>query len=248
MPFGIAKSGKKYKVINKDTKRVLGTHPSKEKAKKQLAAVNINYYKEDKPMLEGYRSLIRGILFEDINFDRDVANDLIKKIEMNMLSLRGNPKLDSLLSELQQIKSKLVTDDRIIIRDALKQLKGLDYKVQWTINPRAPRTAKTGQTMADYEKKLDKKPTLSGIAKLAAKIAKKDDVPAEVPVSTPVIPSKPAVKVDILDTMQKTIEDNKAEFDPSEYEMVIKAIAKAKATGSEEDINFAKETYKQIAG
>ena len=198
--------------------------------------------------LEGYRSLIRGILFEDINFDKDVAQNLIKKIEMNMLSLRGNPKLDALLAELQQVKSKVATDDRVAIRDALKQLKGLDYKVQWTINPRAPRTTKTGQTMADYEKKVEVKPKLSGLGKLAAKMAQRDDIPAEVPVSTPVVPSKPAVKVDILDTMQKTLEDNIAEFEPAEYETAIKAIAKAKATGSEEDINFAKETYKQIAG
>jgi hypothetical protein len=197
--------------------------------------------------LEGYRSLIRGILFEDINFDKDVANNLIKKIEMNMLSLRGNPKLDVLLAELQQVKSKAATDDRVAIRDALKQLKGLDYKVQWTINPRAPRTAKTGQTMADYEKKVEVKPKLSGLGKLAAKMVQRDDVPAEVPVSTP-IPSKPVVKVDILDTMQKSLEDNIAEFEPAEYETAIKAIAKAKATGAEEDINFAKETYNQIAG
>ena len=47
MPFGIQHSGDKYQVVNKHTGRVLGTHPSEEKAKAQLAAVNINYYKED---------------------------------------------------------------------------------------------------------------------------------------------------------------------------------------------------------
>lgn len=47
MPFGISKSGSKYKVINKHSKRVLGTHGSKEAAKKQLTAVQINYYKEE---------------------------------------------------------------------------------------------------------------------------------------------------------------------------------------------------------
>lgn len=47
MPFGIRKSGDKYKVVNKHTGRVLGTHPSEDAAKKQLAAVNINYYGED---------------------------------------------------------------------------------------------------------------------------------------------------------------------------------------------------------
>jgi len=46
MPFGIEKSGEKWKVVNKHTGRVLGTHGSEEDAKKQLAAVQINYKKE----------------------------------------------------------------------------------------------------------------------------------------------------------------------------------------------------------
>ena len=46
MPFGIRKSNNKWKVVNKHTGRVLGTHDSEDSAKKQLAAVNINYYKE----------------------------------------------------------------------------------------------------------------------------------------------------------------------------------------------------------
>jgi len=46
MPFGIRKSEDKWKVVNKDTGRVLGTHDTEEDAKKQLAAVQINYGKE----------------------------------------------------------------------------------------------------------------------------------------------------------------------------------------------------------
>lgn len=46
MPFGIRKSKDKWKVVNKDTGRVLGTHDSETAAKKQLAAVQINYGKE----------------------------------------------------------------------------------------------------------------------------------------------------------------------------------------------------------
>jgi hypothetical protein len=46
MPFGIRKSEDKWKVVNKDTGRVLGTHETEEDAKKQLAAVQINYGKE----------------------------------------------------------------------------------------------------------------------------------------------------------------------------------------------------------
>jgi hypothetical protein len=46
MPFGIEKSGEKWTVVNKHTGRVLGTHGTEDEAKKQLAAVQINYKKE----------------------------------------------------------------------------------------------------------------------------------------------------------------------------------------------------------
>lgn len=42
MPYGIRKSGNKYQVINKETGRVLGTHPTKAKAVKQLKAVYVH--------------------------------------------------------------------------------------------------------------------------------------------------------------------------------------------------------------
>ena len=42
MPYTVRKSGEKYKVINKNTGRVYGTHDSQEKADKQLAALHIN--------------------------------------------------------------------------------------------------------------------------------------------------------------------------------------------------------------
>ena len=42
MPYAIKKSGDKYQVINKDTGRVLGTHPTREQAEAQLRAVYAN--------------------------------------------------------------------------------------------------------------------------------------------------------------------------------------------------------------
>jgi len=39
MPYGFRKSGSKIQVINKETGRVLGTHPSKADAMKQMAAL-----------------------------------------------------------------------------------------------------------------------------------------------------------------------------------------------------------------
>jgi hypothetical protein len=42
MPYAIKKSGDDFKVVNKNTGHVFGTHPSKEKAKKQLAALYVH--------------------------------------------------------------------------------------------------------------------------------------------------------------------------------------------------------------
>lgn len=42
MPYGVRKSGDKFKVVNKETGRVFGTHSSKEKANKQLAALYVH--------------------------------------------------------------------------------------------------------------------------------------------------------------------------------------------------------------
>jgi hypothetical protein len=42
MPYGVRKSGDNFKVVNKETGRVFGTHSTKEKANKQLAALYIN--------------------------------------------------------------------------------------------------------------------------------------------------------------------------------------------------------------
>jgi hypothetical protein len=42
MPYAIKKSGNQWKVVNRETGRVLGTHPSKVKAEAQLKAVYAN--------------------------------------------------------------------------------------------------------------------------------------------------------------------------------------------------------------
>lgn len=42
MPWKVQKSGDKYKVVNKETGRVMGTHGSKEKAERQLSALYAN--------------------------------------------------------------------------------------------------------------------------------------------------------------------------------------------------------------
>lgn len=42
MPYAVRKSGSKYKVVNKNTGKVYGTHDSKEKANKQLTALHIH--------------------------------------------------------------------------------------------------------------------------------------------------------------------------------------------------------------
>jgi len=44
----IRKVGNKYKVLDSSGKKVLGTHPTKEKAAKQLAAIEISKAKRGK--------------------------------------------------------------------------------------------------------------------------------------------------------------------------------------------------------
>jgi hypothetical protein len=51
MPYAVRKSGDKYKVVNKNTGRVYGTHDSKEKANRQLAALHIHTH-ESKSILK----------------------------------------------------------------------------------------------------------------------------------------------------------------------------------------------------
>jgi hypothetical protein len=53
MPFGIRHSGNTYKVVNKNSGHVFGAHDTEESAKKQLAAININYYKENEQIVGG---------------------------------------------------------------------------------------------------------------------------------------------------------------------------------------------------
>jgi len=42
MPYKIVKSGNKFKVQKKDGSRTFGTHPSRKKAQKQIAALHAN--------------------------------------------------------------------------------------------------------------------------------------------------------------------------------------------------------------
>lgn len=44
----IKKKGSKYVVTDSTGKKILGTHPSKEKAQKQLAAIEISKHKRGK--------------------------------------------------------------------------------------------------------------------------------------------------------------------------------------------------------
>lgn len=57
MPFGVKRSGKDYKVVNKHTGRVLGTHGSEAEARAQLAAVNIGYYGETEKRAALFRAV-----------------------------------------------------------------------------------------------------------------------------------------------------------------------------------------------
>ena len=50
MPYKITKSGSKFKVMKKDGSKTFGTHSSRKKAKKQIAAFFTNLYRDHQPV------------------------------------------------------------------------------------------------------------------------------------------------------------------------------------------------------
>lgn len=55
MPYKIVKTGSKFKVTKKDGSKIFGTHTSREKAKKQIAALHIN-------VEEGFDKIVQQLL------------------------------------------------------------------------------------------------------------------------------------------------------------------------------------------
>jgi len=90
MPYGIRKSGDKYKVVNKETGRVFGTHPSKEKAKKQLAAL----YVHANPKRESIELIVR-VLNDGKHIIRTLGpSDLIQEAVKKEILQKAAVKLD----------------------------------------------------------------------------------------------------------------------------------------------------------
>ncbi len=62
MPWNIQRAGSKYEVVNSETGRVVGTHPSRANAQEQLAALNANVHESDKAA-QPVRSTWQGQFF-----------------------------------------------------------------------------------------------------------------------------------------------------------------------------------------
>jgi hypothetical protein len=93
MPYGIRKSGDKFKVVNKETGRVFGTHSTKEKAKKQLAALYIHAHPKNESALLDVRMVTKNgirvgaidVLAEAVRKDNLVKASSILNIEPDQL-------------------------------------------------------------------------------------------------------------------------------------------------------------------
>jgi hypothetical protein len=66
MPYAIHKSGTEYKVVSKDSGKTMGTHPTEEHAKKQLAALYANV----KDACLKFSTLAALCKVADIGYDR----------------------------------------------------------------------------------------------------------------------------------------------------------------------------------
>jgi hypothetical protein len=77
MPYGIRKSGEKYKVVNKKTGRVFGTHESEAKAKKQLAALYVNADPKNESKMLDVRLVMEGGYVGDASIQ--VIEEAVKK-------------------------------------------------------------------------------------------------------------------------------------------------------------------------
>lgn len=75
MPYGIQKSGTKFKVVNKQTGRVFGTHESQAKAKGQLAALYVHANPHNESISLEVRMLKGGHIVDSIN----VIEEAVKK-------------------------------------------------------------------------------------------------------------------------------------------------------------------------
>jgi hypothetical protein len=159
MPFGISKSKNKWKVINKHTGRVLGTHDSEGDAKKQLAAVQINYGKEseEKEMdmnLNESNELIMSLSHKykiSVNVLEQLWTEAISKQEENAKSKeekdKGSPQFwkgvrsnfKKLIDNLDIQEAKAIMDSRERYTDSTSQwldhLQSGDYSAAEKVFP-----------------------------------------------------------------------------------------------------------------
>lgn len=132
MPFGIQKSKDKWKVVNKHTGRVLGTHDSESDAKKQLAAVQINYGKESEEKEEVMNLKESNELIMSLHHKYKISVSVLEQLWTEAISTqeenaktsqekdKGNPKFwkgvrgtfKTLIDKLDIQEAKAIMDSR----------------------------------------------------------------------------------------------------------------------------------------
>lgn len=183
----------------------------------------------------------------DFKTENQTADNLINHISQ-MLS--DHPEKEKFIAKLEEIKAKkLVSKDENTMRDVVTDLRGLYPQVvmsrkTWAEKQKRKYNTHAKTTMSDYEKiQADaNKPKLSGIEKLAKKLAAGDK--QEVAPTAPVVDAPKAIN---LDSLQQFLDSNKADLSEVGYKTASDAIAKAKQTNSEEDIAMAKSLVDQAA-
>ncbi len=106
MPYGIRKSGDKYKVVNKESGRVFGTHESEAKAKKQLAALYANANPKNESKMLDVRMVLEGSYVEA---SVQVIEEAVKK----EILLKAATRLDIDPASLMQFIKDVDTEESL---------------------------------------------------------------------------------------------------------------------------------------
>lgn len=183
----------------------------------------------------------------DLKTETQSADNLINHISQMLVD---HPEKDKFLPKLEEIKAKkLVSTDENTMREVVTDLRGLYPQVvtsrkAW-VDQNKRKYVQTFKGLADRGQN-QAKPKLTGIEKLAKKLAAGSDqevAPTE-PIAAPVSTGPKAIN---LDALQQFLDSNKADLSEVGYKTASDAINKAKQTNSEEDITMAKTLVDQAA-
>jgi hypothetical protein len=182
----------------------------------------------------------------DLKTETQTADNLINHIGQ---MLADHPEKEKFMVRLEEIKAKkAISTDQNTMRDVVTDLRALYPQVVLSRKTWADKNKRkyvqTFKGLADRGYSAEVKPKLSGIEKLAKKLAAGGNGPETTPIAAPVADAPKAVN---LDALQQFLDSNKADLSEVGYKTASDAIAKAKQTNSEEDIAMAKSLVDQAA-